>query len=238
MNRLIVSLDVDNLDKAIELIDILSPKIEIFKVGIAPFTSFGNQLLDKLRSLNRRVFLDLKFHDIPNTVKNATKAAVQKGVYMMSLHCLGGLRMLQAAVAGVKETNVSEMPLLLGVTILTSMITEEMQNVGLNTIMQDKVITLAELARDAGLSGVVASPKEVKIIKEKIGQDFIVVTPGIRSAEAGVSNDDQRRTLTAGQAIAGGADYIVVGRPIIQADDPLAAADKIIAEIKHAEQKL
>jgi len=238
MNRLIVSLDVDNLDKAIELIDILSPKIEIFKVGIVPFTSFGNQLLDKLRSSNKEVFLDLKFHDIPNTVKNAVKAATQKGIYMMSLHCLGGLRMLQAAVAGVREANVQEVPLLLGVTILTSMITEEMQHVGLDTIMRDKVIALAELARDAGLNGVVASPKEVKIVKEKIGQDFFVVTPGIRSAETVVSEDDQRRTLTAGEAITEGADYIVVGRPIIKADDPLAAADKIIAEIKDAEQKL
>ena len=236
MNRLIVSLDIDNLDKSIELIDILSPKIEIFKVGIAPFTGFGNQLLDKLRSLNKKVFLDLKFHDIPNTVKNATKAAVQKGVYMMNFHCLGGLRMLQAAVAGVKEANVQEIPLLLGVTILTSMTTEEMQNVGLGTTMQDEVIALAKLAQDAGLSGVVASPKEVKIIKEKIGRDFIVVTPGIRFTETAVSTDDQRRTLTAKQAIAEGADYIVVGRPIIQADDPLAAADKIIAEIEYAER--
>ncbi len=237
MNRLIVSLDIDNLDKAIELIDILSPKIEIFKVGIAPFTGFGNQLLDKLRSLNKKVFLDLKFHDIPNTVKNATKAAAQKGVYMMSFHCLGGLRMLQAAVAGVKESKVQEMPLLLGVTVLTSMITEEMQNVELGTILQDKVIALAELARNAGLSGVIASPQEVKIIKEKMGRDFTVVTPGIRSAETAVSTDDQRRTLTAREAITEGADYIVVGRPIIQADDPLTTADKIIAEIKHAEQK-
>jgi orotidine-5'-phosphate decarboxylase len=238
MNRLIVSLDIDNLDKAIELIDILSPKIEIFKVGIFPFTSFGDRLLDKLQSLNKKVFLDLKFHDIPNTVKNATKAAAQKGIYMMSLHCLGGLSMLQAAVAGVKEANVSEMPLLLGVTVLTSMNAEEMRNIGFCTTVQNEVITLAKLARNAGLNGVVASPKEVKIIKEKIGQDFIVVTPGIRLAETAVSKDDQQRILTAGQAIAEGADYVVVGRPIIEADDPLAAANKIIAEIKHAEQKL
>jgi orotidine-5'-phosphate decarboxylase len=153
MNKLIVSLDVDNLSQAIELIDILSPKVEIFKVGIAPFTNFGEQLLAKLHSEQKEVFLDLKFHDIPNTVKNAAKVCAQKNIFMMNFHCLGGLKMLQAAVAGVKET-ATKKTLLIGVTILTSMEEADMQDVGLQTTVQDRVIALAKLAKSAGLDGV------------------------------------------------------------------------------------
>jgi orotidine-5'-phosphate decarboxylase len=231
MNKLIVSLDVDNLSQAIELIDILSPKVEIFKVGIAPFTNFGEQLLAKLHSEQKEVFLDLKFHDIPNTVKNAAKVCAQKNIFMMNFHCLGGLKMLQAAVAGVKET-ATKKTLLIGVTILTSMEEADMQDVGLQTTVQDRVIALAKLAKSAGLDGVVASAKEAKLIKENVGQDFIVVTPGIRPAWSISGKEDQKRVLTPSQAIAQGADYLVVGRPIIKAQDPLEAASKIIDEIK------
>ena len=231
MNKLIVSLDVDNLSQAIELIDILSPKVKIFKVGVAPFTNFGEQLLAKLHSAQKEVFLDLKFHDIPNTVKSAAKICAQKNVFMMNFHCLGGLKMLQAAVAGVKEAGTKK-PLLIGVTILTSMEETDMQDVGLQTPVQERVIALARLAKNAGLDGVVASAQEARLIKENIGQDFIVITPGIRPVWAITGKEDQKRVLTPRQAIDNGADYIVVGRPVIKAQDPLQAATKILDEIK------
>jgi len=232
MDKLIVSLDVDDFFQAARLIDILSPKVNIFKVGIAPYVNFGEQLLDKLRSLDKQVFLDLKFHDIPNTVKNAAKAAAQKGVFMMNFHCLGGSRMLEAAVAGVHEANISPMPLLIGVTILTSMGIEDMKDIGLSGAIHDRIISLANIAKKSGLNGVVASAKEAKIIKDQVGQDFVVVTPGIRPAWSVAGKEDQKRVLTPKQAVTEGADYIVVGRPIVKAEDPLAAATKIIAELE------
>ena len=231
MDKLIVSLDVDNFAKASRLIDVLSPKVNIFKVGIAPYVNFGEKLFAKLQSLDKKIFLDLKFHDIPNTVKNAAKAAAEKDVFMLNFHCLGGKKMLQAAVEGIEEVGATKKPLLIGVTILTSMETEDMEHIGLGGLVEDKVVRLAQLAKDAGLDGVVASAKEAGIIKEKIGQDFIVVTPGIRPAWSLEKTEDQKRVLTPKQAITEGADYIVVGRPIIQAKNPLAAAHKIIAEI-------
>jgi len=227
--KLIVALDVDNPGRAEELVDILAPEVEIFKVGIAPFTDFGETILSKIKSLGKKVFLDLKFHDIPNTVKNAARAAAKKGVFMMNFHCLGGQAMLEAAVEGVKEAGVKERPILLGVTILTSMGEKDMMAIGLGGNLKEKVVDLANLAYKAGLNGVVASPEEARVIKEKIGKDFIVVTPGVRPewAQAG----DQKRVRTPQKAIAEGADYIVVGRPIIHAKDPLEAAKRIKEEI-------
>ena len=231
MSKLIVALDINDLSQALELIDILSPQVEFFKIGSVPYVNFGDELLRKLESLHKKVFLDLKTHDIPNTVQGAARAAIKKGVYMMTFHCLGGLKMLKAAVEGVKEVDVSEKPLLLGITVLTSMTVEDMRSVGLSAdSVEEEVIKLATLAKEAGLDGVVASAKETKIIKEKVGQDFVVVTPGIRplwSAEAG----DQARIVTPAQAALAGSDYIVVGRPILQAEDPLEAASKIIEEL-------
>ncbi len=232
MDKLIVSLDVSNFKQACELVDVLSSRVNNFKVGIVPFTNFGEALLDKLKSLQKNVFLDLKFHDIPNTVRNAARAAAQKGIYMMNFHCLGGMKMLQAAVEGVREAHVSHRPLLLGVTILTSMNMDDMRNIGLNGALREKVFTLAKLAKDAGLDGVVASAEEAGMIKEELGRDFVVVTPGIRPTWALANKEDQKRVLTPKQAVAEGADYIVVGRPIIQARDPSAAADKIITELE------
>ena len=227
--RLIVALDVENSDRAFELIDILSGEIEIFKVGIAPFTGFGKEVLDKLRSAGKKVFLDLKFHDIPNTVAGAARAAAEKDVFMMNFHCLGGRDMLEAAARSVKETKLEERPILLGVTILTSMGDEDMRSLGFAGDLREKVIELARLAADSGLDGVVASAKETRAIKGKMGEKFLVVTPGIRPEWA--VQGDQKRVLTPKQAIAGGADYIVVGRPIIGADDPAAAARRIIEEM-------
>ncbi|MFC1644329.1 orotidine-5'-phosphate decarboxylase [Candidatus Omnitrophota bacterium] len=231
--RLIVALDVDDVQRALEMIDILSPEVEAFKVGIAPFTDFGHCVLDKLQFAGKRVFLDLKFHDIPNTAAAAARAAAKKGVFMMNFHCLGGRRMLEAGVRGAMEGSSSEgrkPPILLGVTILTSMSEEDMKAIGIAGDLQSKVLELAQVARDAGMDGVVASAKEARAIKEKIGNDFLIVTPGIRPEWA--ASQDQKRVLTPRQAISEGADYIVVGRPIIQADDPLQAARRIIEELK------
>jgi orotidine-5'-phosphate decarboxylase len=238
MTKLIVALDVDNRDWAFKLVNILSPQVEFFKVGFAPYIRFGNELLQELRQLNKKVFLDLKFHDIPSTVKEVTRAAAEKGVYMISFHCLGGLRMLQAAVEGINETSLSEKPLLLGITILTSMGVEEMQSIGLSGTVANKVIDLAKLAKEAGFNGVVASAKEAKMIKERIRQDFLTITPGIRPLWSMRSQEDQKRIVTPAQAVSEGADYIVVGRPILQAEDQLKAANKIIEELEETSEKI
>ena len=231
-DKLIVALDVESIERAMELVDELSSEVELFKIGIAPFTDFGYTILEKLQTLGKKVFLDLKVHDIPNTVANAARAAVKKDIFMMNFHCLGGLRMLQAAVKGTDEGcrgSDRQEPLLLGVTILTSMAKEDMESLGIAGEVQDKVLELAQLAKKAGLDGVVASAQEARLIKERIGKDFIVVTPGIRPEWA--QTEDQKRTLTPKEAIAEGADYIVVGRPIIEAENPREAAKRIIKEI-------
>lgn len=223
--RLIVALDTKTLGEATRLIDVLSPEVDIFKVGIAPFTGFGEELLEKLSESGKKVFLDLKVHDIPNTVENAARLAKEKNVFMMNFHCLGGEEMLKAAVRGGGGG-----PILLGVTVLTSMTEEAMKKLGLSGSVEDKVLELAEVAKSSGLNGVVASAKEAKAIREKLGTDFIIVTPGVRPEWAAMG--DQKRVLTPKAAIEEGADYIVVGRPIIQADDPLGAAKKIINEME------
>ena len=228
-DKLIVALDVDTFSRAEELIDVLSPEVEIFKVGIIPFTKFGGEILKKIENIGKKVFLDLKFHDIPNTVAGAAEAGALKNVFMMNFHCLGGRRMMEAARDAVNKTDFQTRPILLGVTILTSMSEEEMNSMGLNGKVENKVIELSRLAASSGLDGVVASAKEASAIKREIGEKFIVVTPGVRPEFS--EKGDQKRVLTPKQAIRTGADYIVVGRPIIHAKDPLRAAKKIIEEI-------
>lgn len=232
-DRLIVALDVDDQKKAENIIDVLSDEVDIFKVGIAPFTDYGQAILDKLSALGKKVFLDLKFHDIPNTVKNAAIASVKKKVFMMNFHCVGGRKMLEAAVSGVQEGCVrygNKAPITLGVTVLTSMAEEDLRDIGIKSSVREKVEEFAQVAADAGLNGVVASAKEARMIKEKIGEEFVVVTPGVRPEWAVAG--DQKRVLTPNAAIAEGADYIVIGRPIIYADDPRAAAKRIIEEME------
>jgi len=231
--KLIVALDILDEKKCFDMIDALSPEVDIFKVGIAPFTAFGQKILDKLNERGKKIFLDLKFHDIPNTVKNASYAAACKNVFMVNFHCSGGKDMLLKAVEGaekaVKETKKPR-PLLLGVTVLTSMSAADVSVLGGKGNVEDKVIEYALLAKEAGLDGVVASAEETKKIKEKCGKSFVVVTPGIRPA--GSVADDQKRVVTAADAIKNGSDYIVVGRPIIEAASPVEAARSIIREIE------
>jgi len=226
-DRLIVALDIEDKDRALQMIETLSPVVDLFKVGIAPFTDYGHIVLEKLEEKGKKVFLDLKFHDIPNTVRNAAYAAAKKNVFMMNFHCLGGKEMLEKAREGARETGGRS--LLLGVTVLTSMDREDMETIGLAGTVKDKVMELAGLAKDAGLDGVVASAEETKMIKDKFGKEFVVVTPGIRPEWA--ASGDQKRIVTPEAAIRGGSDYIVVGRPIIKAEDPLKAAEKIIEEM-------
>lgn len=227
--RLIVALDTDNFEQAEKLVDILSPEIEIFKVGIVPFTAFGARILEKLNKAGKKVFLDLKIHDIPNTVESAVYAAANLGVFMVNCHCFGGTRMLEAAVKGKNRALAGNRPILLGVTVLTSMADEDMQEIGIKGKIQDTAVQLAVLAYKAGFDGAIASPQEARVIKEKTNSKFIIVSPGIRPDS--LTKDDQRRTLTAEEALTQGADYIVVGRPIIQAPNPLLAAKQIIQEI-------
>ncbi len=231
-NKIIVALDVSDLHQAFHLIDILSPKIDIFKIGVVPHTRFGEALLQKLGSLNKKVFLDLKFHDIPNTVMNAVKAAAEKDIFMVDVHCSGGPKMLEAAVKGISEVNTKQPPLLLGITVLTSMQADELKRLGVHETVEEQVIKLACMAKEAGLPGVVASAQEATVIKKELGDEFIVVTPGIRPLWAQKKSDDQKRIVTPSDAVRAGADYVVIGRPIIEAPNPLEAAEKIIEELE------
>jgi orotidine-5'-phosphate decarboxylase len=229
--KLIVALDVDTYEEAARLIDILKEDVDIFKVGIAPFTAFGDALLCKLSEENKKVFLDLKFHDIPNTVRNAARAAASRGVFMMNFHCLGGEEMLQAAREGAEQgAPDGERPILLGVTILTSMDESGMRKLGFGGSLGDKVMELAGSASKAGLDGVVASAHEVQGIRKNLGRDFVIVTPGVRPEWA--AKGDQKRVMTPSAAVAAGADHVVVGRPIIKDDDPRAAARRILEEME------
>ncbi|MBD3296231.1 MAG: orotidine-5'-phosphate decarboxylase [Candidatus Omnitrophica bacterium] len=231
-DRLIVALDVPGYEEASTLVDKLSPEVDIFKVGIAPFTGYGHKILEKLKLLGKKVFLDLKVHDIPNTVRNAARAAAERGVFMMNFHCLGGATMMESALQGAREGYSGDragFPLLLGVTVLTSMDKETMNGLGMAGEVEDKVVSLARSAKEAGLHGVVASAKEAAAIKNECGNAFKIVTPGIRPEWA--AKGDQKRVLTPGQALSEGADYLVVGRPVIADRDPLGKACMVLEEL-------
>ncbi len=221
--QLIVALDVDNLKEAQRLVDILYPTVEMFKVGSQLFTSEGPEAVRAIGKKGAQVFLDLKFHDIPNTVFQAVMASTP-GVVMMTVHIKGGREMLESAVRGAtekaKELNIKK-PFIIGITRLTSD-----KNEGST---EEDVLDAARLAKHAGLDGVVCSVLEADRIRKEFGKDFLIVTPGIRPK--GYSSDDQARVATAKQAAAAGADFIVVGRPIIKAKDPLSVAKSIVYEI-------
>ncbi|MBN2097832.1 MAG: orotidine-5'-phosphate decarboxylase [Candidatus Omnitrophica bacterium] len=224
---LIVAIDTDNLQVAEELVDKLVSVVKIFKVGSQLFTACGPQVLQMITQKGAQVFLDLKFHDIPHTVSHAVEAACRYNPLMLTIHTLGGSQMLRAAVAGRNHAGSSTK--LLGVTILTSLDKGQLEEIGLSASVNEEVLCLAQMAQGAGLDGVVASPQEAGLLRPSLGKDFIIVCPGIRPS--GPMDDDQRRTMQAKNAIAAGADYLVVGRPITQSPDPLAAANKILEEI-------
>ena len=212
-SKIIVALDVDSLAEATRLVQELRPIVEIFKVGSQLFTQCGPRIIEVIHEQQREVFLDLKFHDIPNTVAKAVGAAARWKVRMLTVHTAGGLEMLRAAA------QVPERPALLGVTVLTSQ----------GGDVTAEVLRRARLAQEAGLDGVVASAHEIVPLRNELGTEFLIVTPGIRPAGAAVG--DQQRVMTPREAVAAGASFLVIGRPIVAAENPLAAAQQIAAEI-------
>lgn len=217
--RVIVALDYSNANEALSLAKQLDPLQCRLKVGKELFTRAGPALVLELQQLGFEVFLDLKFHDIPNTVAKACRAAADLGVWMVNVHALGGRRMMQAAREAIEDA--AHKPLLIAVTILTSLAQDELAEVGLAGSPQENVLRLAGLAQQSGMDGVVCSPMEVSALRESCGDGFALVTPGVRPA--GAASDDQKRIMTPQDAISMGSSYLVVGRPITQAADPLAA---------------
>lgn len=237
MDKLLVALDVESGGRAVALAAALQGVAGGLKVGSRLFTLEGPSLVRRLVDEGHRVFLDLKFHDIPNTVAQAVDAAVQTGAWMLNVHASGGTAMMQAAAAAGREAAARlgrPQPLLIAVTVLTSADATTLAQTGVHRRVEEQVLALARLARDAGLDGVVASPQETAVIRRECGATFAIVTPGIRGASAGVSRDDQARTLGPAEAVRAGASYIVVGRPIIAAADPRAAAEAIAEEIRRS----
>ena len=205
-----------------------------FKIGMRLFTSHGPAFVEELTGRGDRVFLDLKFHDIPHTVAGAIAAATRLGVWMVNVHASGGSAMMQAAARAARDTSAKRgcpAPLMIGVTVLTSMDQDALRAVGVDRAVLDQVIALARMTQQAGLQGVVASPQETPAIRQACGPGFQIVTPGIRGASAGTERNDQSRTMGPAEAIRAGASYIVVGRPIIAAADPRAAAAAIVGEL-------
>ena len=236
-NKLIVPLDVENLDAANQLVAALAAQVQWFKIGKQLFTAIGPAAVKQTTDAGKQLFLDLKFHDIPNTVAGAVASATKIGATMINMHASGGLEMMRAAREAADKAAGSlnrSRPILLGVTVLTSIDEENFQgDFGTARRLSDQVAYLAELSQKAGLDGVVASPLEIGVIRKACGDDFVIVTPGVRPKWA--PKGDQRRTNTPAQAIAAGADYIVVGRPITAADNPAQAAAQIIAEMSGQE---
>lgn len=235
MDQLLIALDVEEAGRGLQLADALRGVAGGFKIGSRLFTSEGPSVVRALVERGDRVFLDLKFHDIPNTVGTAIAAATSLGVWMVNVHASGGTRMMQAARDAAAETAARAgrpRPIVIAVTVLTSMNGAALAETSVTTPMRDQVVRLARLAQDAGLDGVVASPQETAVIRRACGPDFAIVTPGIRGGGASTGGkDDQERTMSPAEAIAAGASYIVVGRPIIAADDPRTAAEGIAREM-------
>jgi orotidine-5'-phosphate decarboxylase len=225
--RVIVALDYPDAASALQLVAGLSPDLCRLKVGKELFTRAGPPLVEELASRGFDVFLDLKFHDIPNTVASACHAAADLGVWMVNVHALGGERMLLAAREGLERAKHT--PLLIAVTILTSMDVHDLAAVGLSGTPEENVLRLATLAHLSGLDGVVCSSRETGILRDRLGPDFRLITPGIRPA--GSQADDQRRVMTPADAISAGSSYLVIGRPVTQADDPVSVLRTINSEL-------
>lgn len=226
-NRVIVSLDFPDGKQALDLCQKLDPNSCKLKIGKELFTREGPALVEKLIASDFDIFLDLKYHDIPNTVASACRVAADLGVWMLNVHASGGRMMMQAASEALDKS--THTPLLIAVTVLTSMSEEDLNELGVNKTVDEQVLMLANLAKSSGLNGVVCSAKEANKLKAELGEDFCLVTPGIRPADS--SSDDQKRIMTPPEAIAAGSHYLVIGRPITKAKDPLAALESINASI-------
>jgi orotidine-5'-phosphate decarboxylase len=232
-NKLIFALDADNYEEALSWVNLLYGHVGMFKVGKELFTAVGPKIIQSIKKKSQRVFLDLKFYDIPNTVARAVEAAVNLNVDMFNVHASGGFQMIKEAVSAAYRRSVElgkVRPVLLAVTVLTSLNNDDLKEIGFQKSTSELVLHLAELAKTAGASGVVASAQDIEMLKKKFGDQFIVVTPGIRSFDEEKKND-QKRTLSAYEAVKAGADYIVVGRPIRTAQEPLKVCRQIVEEI-------
>ena len=232
--RLILALDVDDFKKAEELVGKLSDYVGVFKIGSQLFTAEGAKVVNMVNKRGGKVFLDLKFHDIPNTVARAAEVATKLGVYIFNVHTSGGYEMMRAAAEASEKISLAlgiRKPLILGVTLLTSINRDILEKeIGIKKKLEEQVVHLAKLAKAAGLDGVVASSWEIKEIRKVCGEDFVILTPGIRPT--GKSFDDQKRIMTPGEAIKLGADFLVIGRPIRNASNPAEAAKEILREME------
>ena len=233
-DKIIVALDVPTKEEALAIVEELGDAVAAYKIGMQLYNAVGPEILDEVAKRNGKVFLDLKFHDIPNTVASAARTVANLGVFMFNVHASGGYTMMAEAVKALKEESEQlgvEKPLLIAVTVLTSMSEEEMQKeVGVSRSIGEQVVALAKMAKEAGMDGVVASPLEIEMIREACGPDFLIVTPGIRPRDAALG--DQKRVKTPGEAVRDGADYLVIGRPITKASDRMTAVKDIVSEIE------
>ncbi len=225
--RIIVPLDVPEANSALALAEAVAPHVGAVKVGLELFNAVGPAIFAQLHARGARVFYDAKLHDIPNTVAGAVRAAARHGLWMLNVHASGGAEMMAAAARAAGEAD--RPPLLIAVTVLTSLDAFGLLEVGVAASPREQVVRLAQLARDSGLDGVVASPLEAAAVREACGDGFLIVTPGVRPAGAAVQ--DQKRVATPAEAVRNGADYLVIGRPITQAPDPAAAAAAIAEEL-------
>jgi orotidine-5'-phosphate decarboxylase len=231
-DKLIIALDVETPSKAFDLVKELRSVAGMFKVGSQLFTAAGPQIVRDIIALDSKVFLDLKFHDIPHQVAGAARSAAELGVSLFTIHASGGSEMMRRAVDAVAE--VGNETAVLAISVLTSTDANILAQIGVNSTPSESVLRLVKLAESAGVDGVVASPQEIKSIRDAIpNSDFLVVTPGIRHAQN--DSGDQKRVATPAAAISAGASYLVVGRPITSATDPIAAAQQIVTEMQHAE---
>ena len=228
-NKIIVALDYEKESDALALVDQIDPSLCRLKVGKEMFTTLGMNFVKQLHQRNFDVFLDLKYHDIPNTVARAVRSAADLGVWMVDLHASGGLRMMEEAKR-ILEPYGKDAPLLIAVTVLTSMEDLDLLQIGINASLREQVLRLAHLTQRAGLDGVVCSPQEVEILRNACGEEFKLVTPGIRPI--GADFGDQRRVMTPTAAIRTGSDYLVIGRPITKADNPVEVLRSINASIR------
>lgn len=233
--KLIVALDVDTMEEVEHYVSLLKDEVGMFKIGMQVYNSLGKEVVTRVKDLGGKIFLDLKLHDIPNTVAQATRVLTGLGVDIFNVHASGGEEMMKKAADAAREEAERlgiPAPLIIAVTILTSLSDEDMKAIGYAEEPAQMVKKLGMLSKKAGLDGVVCSPLEATLIREACGADFISVTPGVRPADADVA--DQKRIMTPKKAIAAGSHYLVVGRPITKADDPVAAARNIVKEMEKA----
>jgi orotidine-5'-phosphate decarboxylase len=223
---------VAHFDDAQRFVRLLKDRVGLFKVGKQLFTHAGPKVVEMIQQKGQRTFLDLKFHDIPSTVAKASQEATRLNVTMFNLHAMGGRGMMEAAAEATRVTAKElgiQKPIVLGVTVLTSLDPQGLREVGIESTLDEQVSRLAQLAMEAGLDGVVASPREIDLIRRICGRNFLIVTPGVRPAEAALN--DQKRVMTPKEAVEAGADYLVIGRPIQHAKDPVEAVERIVEEI-------